>query len=185
MILSSLSACQSISKSAEHVSGKVLDVLGLEKKPEIDAQSMLDLAKEAQQKYEQLRANLPKNQWVYLENPQLGTADLQNQSNDLNILSLHLNCKSAAQRASFTLTGRDGKIILKAYDDSAGQIQFLLDSKNFGNPFSLYSTQKLEDFKKALPAAKTIKIFNASKLYSFQNQRAELLFQPVSCTSPA
>ena len=97
---------------------------------------------------------------------------------------MRLNCKITSQRPSFSLSGADGKTLLNAYDDSAGAVQFLLDNKNFGNPFDLHHAKKLENFKLALISAKNIKIFNASKLYAFQNNQAELLQKPVSCREP-
>lgn len=179
--LVALSGCQMISKTSHKVTGSVMGMLGQEKAPELDAQSVLDLAKASQEKLEQLLANMPKNEWVYLENPQLGTAELQNKSTDNSVLSLAFNCKIDSQHPSFSLQNANGQVILKAYDDSAGQIQFLLDNKNFGNPFQMYQSKQIEGFKTALKQAKVIKIFNASKLYSFQNKYPERLENPVNC----
>ena len=179
--LVALSGCQMISKTSHKVTDSVMGILGQEKAPELDAQSVLDLAKASQEKLEQLLANMPKNEWVYLENPQLGTTELQNKATDNTVLSLAFNCKIDSQRPSFSLQNANGQFILKAYDDSAGQIQFLLDNKNFGNPFQTYQSQQLEGFKTALKQAKVIKIFNASKLYSFQNKYPERLENPVNC----
>ena len=179
--LVALSGCQMISKTSTKVTDSVMGMFGQEKSPELDAQSILDLAKASQEKLEHLLANMPKNEWVYLENPQLGTAELQNKATNNHVLSLALNCKIETQRPSFSLQNANGQVILKAYDDSAGQIQFLLDNKNFGNPFQTYQSKQLESFKTALKQAKVIKIFNASKLYSFQNTHAELLEKPVNC----
>ena len=97
------------------------------------------------------------------------------------MLFFRLNCKIPSQKQSFTIQNKDGQDILKAHDPQAGSIQFLLDNKNFANPFDAVNAKKLEPFKTALKTAKVIKIFNASKLYTFQNGHAELLEKPVSC----
>ncbi len=180
-LLASLSGCHSLSKASTRISDQVLDLLGKEKAPEITQPTLDELNKAAQERLEKLLNNMPVNQWVYLDNPQLGSADLQNKSSSYYTLSLRLNCKISSQRPDFKLLSADGQTLLKAYDDSAGTVQFLLDNKNYGNPFDLHSRKKLDSFKSALASAKVIKIFNASKLYSFQNQQAELLEKPVSC----
>ena len=43
------------------------------------------------------------------------------------------------------------------------------------------NAKKLDAFKVALMKAKVVKVFNASKLYTFENAKAELLDKPVSC----
>ena len=106
---------------------------------------------------------------------------LQNKSEDQSILSFGFNCQIDTQRPTFYLYNANGEQILTAYDEKLGQIQFLLDNKNYLNPFSRYSTQKLEIFKKELATAKIIKIYHAGHLYRFENQQAELLTKPVSC----
>ncbi|VTX60983.1 Uncharacterised protein [Acinetobacter ursingii] len=106
---------------------------------------------------------------------------LQNKSDDQSILSFRFNCQMSTQKPTFYLYNAKGEQILSAYDDKLGQIQFLLDNKNYLNPFNLYSSQKLETFKKELVTAKTIKIYHAGHLYRFENQHAELLNKPVSC----
>ena len=184
MAVPALTGCQRISQHSAAWPDQVLALLGKEKKPEPHVEDTAEVSKAAQLRLEKLLNHLPANQWVYLENAQQGTADLQNKSDQNVILSLRLNCKITSQRPSFSLSGADGKTLLNAYDDSAGAVQFLLDNKNFGNPFDLHHAKKLENFKLALMSAKNIKIFNASKLYAFQNNQAELLQKPVSCREP-
>ncbi|OTG84566.1 hypothetical protein B9T33_01935 [Acinetobacter sp. ANC 5054] len=176
-----LTGCQTLSKTSSTVSDKVMGMLGKEKAPEVNQKGTVDISKSTQQQLENLLANMPKNQWVYIENDQQGTSTLKNKSNDNFSLSLKLNCKIATQRPTFSLTNKDDQEILKAHDSAAGQIQILLDNKNYGNPFELTNHQKFQSFKTALAQAKVIKIFNASKLYTFQNNKAELLTKPVSC----
>ena len=132
-------------------------------------------------KYKQLSANLPLNQWVYLENEKQGIYQLQNKSTEGFVLSLRLNCKISSHPPTFELQDAQGKRILYGYDKEAGQIQFLLDNKNYGNPFDPFQRQSLSRFQQQLASAKVIKLFHASKLYRFQNQNAELLSKPVSC----
>ncbi len=176
-----LTGCQTLSKTSSTVSDKVMGMLGKEKAPEVNQKGTVDISKSTQQQLENLLANMPKNQWVYIENDQQGTSTLKNKSNDNFSLSLKLNCKIATQRPTFSLTNNDEQEILKAHDSAAGQIQILLDNKNYGNPFELTNSQKFQSFKTSLAQAKVIKIFNASKLYTFQNNKAELLTKPVSC----
>ena len=121
------------------------------------------------------------NQWVYLENEKQGIYQLQNKSTEGFVLSLRLNCKISSHPPTFELQDAQGKRILYGYDKEAGQIQFLLDNKNYGNPFDPFQRQTLSRFQQQLASAKVIKLFHASKLYRFQNQNAELLSKPVSC----
>jgi hypothetical protein len=87
-----------------------------------------------------------------------------------------------SQKPTFSIENRDGQVILKAYDEEqAGQIQFLLDNKNYGNIFGLGQAKQLAAFKTQVLHAKVIKIYNQGKLYSFNNHKAELLSKPVSC----
>lgn len=74
---------------------------------------------------------------------------LQNKSDDQSILSFRFNCQLSNQKPTFYLYNAKGEQILSTYDDKLGQIQFLLDNKNYLNPFNLYSSQKLETFKKS------------------------------------
>ena len=50
--------------------------------------------------------------------------------------------------------------VLMAYNVAIHR-QFLLDNKNYGNPFELVNLKNYPNFKTALKKAKTIKIFNA------------------------
>ncbi|WP_180183484.1 hypothetical protein [Acinetobacter sp. YH01020] len=181
LIISSLSACQTISKTSSTVSNKVMGMLGKEKAPEIDKKGTVDISKSTQQQLETLLTNMPKNQWVYIENDQQGTSTLKNKSADNFTLSLKLNCKISTQRPTFSISNADGQEILKAHDTNVGQIQILLDNKNFGNPFETAHQQKFQSFKTTIAQAKVIKVFNSSKLYTFQNNKAELLSKAVSC----
>ncbi len=67
---------------------------------------------------------------------------------------------------------RKANVILYGYDKEAGQIQFLLDNKNYGNPFDPFQRQTLSRFQQQLASAQVIKLFHARKLYRFQNQNA-------------
>lgn len=181
VIFSSLIGCQTISKTSNQVSDKVMGMFGKEKMPEIDKKGTVDISKTTQQQLETLLNTMPKNQWVLIENDQQGTSTLKNKSTDQFTLSLKLNCNVTNQRPTFNLTNADGQEILKAHDSNSGQIQFLLDNKNYGNPFNISNSTKFQSFKTAIVQAKVIKIFNASKLYTFQNNKAELLTKAVSC----
>lgn len=181
VIFSSLIGCQTISKTSNQVSDKVMGMLGKEKMPEIDKKGTVDISKTTQQQLETLLNTMPKNQWVLIENDQQGTSTLKNKSTDQFTLNLKLNCNVANQRPTFNLTNAERQEILKAHDSNSGQIQFLLDNKNYGNPFDISNSTKFQSFKTAIGQAKVIKIFNASKLYTFQNNKAELLTKAVSC----
>lgn len=181
VIFSSLIGCQTISKTSNQVSDKVMGMFGKEKMPEIDKKGTVDISKTTQQQLETLLNTMTKNQWVLIENDQQGTSTLKNKSTDQFTLSLKLNCNVANQRPTFNLTNAEGQVILKAHDSNSGQIQFLLDNKNYGNPFDISNSTKFQSFKTAIGQAKVIKIFNASKLYTFQNNKAELLTKAVSC----
>ena len=160
LYITQMTACQSISTAQTTVSDKITGLFGHnEKLPEIDPKGIVDISKATIEQYEQLSANLPLNQWVYLENEKQGIYQLQNKSTEGFVLSR----------------------ILYGYDKEAGQIQFLLDNKNYGNPFDPFQRQTLSRFQQQLASAKVIKLFHASKLYRFQNQNAELLSKPVSC----
>mgnify|MGYP003530974278 FL=1 len=97
------------------------------------------------------------------------------------MLLMRLNCTNSAQKSGFSIQNKDGQEILKSSDPQAGAIQVLLDNKNYSNPFDTVNLKKLDTFKAALKKAKVVKVFNASKLYTFENGKAELLDQPVSC----
>lgn len=173
-----LTGCQSVSKTTN----KVGSWLGVKPPvPRVDANGIVDLSQTTLNQLEQFNANMPKNQWVYMKNKTQDIYILQNKSDDQSILSFRFNCQLSNQKPTFYLYNAKGEQILSAYDDKLGQIQFLLDNKNYLNPFNLYSTQKLETFKKELATAKTIKIYHAGHLYRFENQHAELLSKPVSC----
>lgn len=173
-----LTGCQSISKTTDKV-GSWLG--GKASVPEVNAKGIVDISKTTLNQLEQFSESMPKNQWVYMKNKKQDVYILQNKSDDQSILSFRFNCQISTQKPTFYLYNAKGEQILTAYDDKLGQIQFLLDNKNYLNPFNLYSTQKLETFKKDLATAKTIKIYHAGHLYRFENQHAELLTKPVSC----
>ena len=168
-----------VSKTTEKV--KSLVGLGEAKIPEIDKKGVVDVSKATLEKLEQMKINMPTGQWVYIENDLQGIYTLQNKSTDGNILYLRLNCKITTQKTSFSIEDKDGKALLKAHDPEAGQVQFLIDNKNYGNPFDLVNAKKMPTFKTALSKAKSIKVFNNAKLYTFANGKAELLEKPVTC----
>ena len=177
--------CQSISETTSKVSDKALSMIGLGEKdlkvPEIDKQGVVDISKTTLEQIEKLTQNMPTGQWVYIENDLQGIYTLQNKAKDGNMLFLRLNCKNTAQKPGFVIQNQDGQDILKAYDAQAGTIQFLIDNKNYGNPFDLVNIKKIDSFKATVKKAKVIKIFNASKLYTFENAQADLLDKPVTC----
>ena len=182
VVTAQLTACQSVSKAQNTVSDKITGLFGHnEKLPEIDSKGIVDISKATIEQYEQLSANLPLNQWVYLENEKQGIYQLQNKSTEGFVLSMRLNCKISSHPPAFELQDTQGKRILYGYDKEAGQIQFLLDNKNYGNPFDPFQRQTLSHFQQQLASAQVIKLFHAGKLYRFQNQNAELLSKPVSC----
>lgn len=180
------SGCQTVQKVSSGVTkttDKVKSLVGLgeTKAPEIDQQGVVDASKATLEKLEQMTLNMPTGQWVYVENDLQGIYTLQNKSTDGNMLYFRLNCKIPLQQSGFTIQDKDGKDLVKAHDPQTGQIQFLVDNKNYGNPFDLVNAKKMPAFKQALKTAKTIKIFNNSKLYTFENAHAELLNKPVTC----
>ncbi|MEG0483724.1 MAG: hypothetical protein RR575_03355 [Acinetobacter sp.] len=186
LILSTMllfSGCQTVTSGVTKTTDKVKNLVGLgePKAPEIDQQGVVDVSKATLEKLEQMTLNMPTGQWVYIENDLQGIYTLQNKSADGNMLYFRLNCKIPSQQAGFTIQDKDGKDLLKAHDPQAGQIQFLVDNKNYGNPFDLVNAKKMPLFKKALEKAKMIKIFNNSKLYTFENTHSELLNKPVTC----
>lgn len=179
-----LTGCESISKTTSTVSSKTLSLIGLgdkDKIPEINKKGVVDISKTTLEQIEKLTQNMPTGQWVYIENDLQGIYNLQNKSKTGEMLLLRLNCKNPAQRPGFIIQNAEGQDILKAHDPQTGTVQFLLDNKNFSNPFELINIKKLGQFKTALQSAKMIKIFHASKLYSFENGQAELLSKPVTC----
>lgn len=178
--------CQTVQKVSTGVTkttDKVKNMVGLgeTKVPEIDQQGVVDASKATLEKLEQMTLNMPIGQWVYIENDLQGIYTLQNKSTDGHMLYFRLNCKIPSQQSGFTIQDKEGKDLLKAHDPQTGPIQFLVDNKNYGNPFNLVNAKKMPVFKQALKAAKTIKIFNQSKLYTFENTHSELLDKPVSC----
>jgi len=178
--------CQTVKKVSSGVNkttDKMKNLVGLgeSKIPEIDKKGVVDASKATLEKLEQMMLNMPVGQWVYIENDLQGIYTLQNKSSDNNMLYFRLNCKIPSQRSSFSIQDKDGKELLKAHDAQAGQIQFLVDNQNFGNPFDLVNAKKMPTFKTALKKGKVIKIFNNSKLYTFENAHAELLSKPVTC----
>ena len=175
-----LSGCQSLTKTSNKV--KDLTGFGEKKLPEVNQKSILDVSKTTLAQIEKITLSMPVGQWVYIENDLHAIYSLQNKSADGTMLLLRLNCKNPAQKSGFMLRKVEGQEILNAYNEQAGPIQFLLDNQNFGNPFQLSHQQKMAAFKTTLQKAKVIKIFNAGKLYTFQNGHAELLNRPVSCT---
>lgn len=73
LYLTQMTACQSISTAQTTVSDKITGLFGHnEKLPEIDPTGIVDISKATIEQYEQLSANLPLNQWVYLENENKG-----------------------------------------------------------------------------------------------------------------
>lgn len=173
-----LTGCQSVSKTTD----KVGSWLGVKSAvPKVDSKGIVDISQTTLNQMEKFSENMPKNQWVYMKNKKQDVYILQNKSDDQSILSFRFNCQMNTQEPAFYLYNAKGEQILSAYDDKLGQIQFLLDYKNDLNPFNLYSSQKLDSFKKELATAKTIKIYHAEHLYRFENRHAELLNRPVSC----
>ncbi|AOA57318.1 hypothetical protein [Acinetobacter larvae] len=184
LVISGCQSHKSLGENTRTTTQKIKSLIGLgpkDKIPEIDKKGVVDIAKSTQQQIQELLINMPTGQWVYIENDLQGLYDLQNKNAQSFILSLRLNCKITTQRPSFSIQNADNQVVLKAYDDSAGAIQFLLDNKNYGNPFDQHNTKKLDSFKQNILQAKNIKIFNAGKLYSFDNQKSELLNKAVSC----
>lgn len=189
LLLSTVIACtgcqtaKKVSSGVSKTTEKVKSMVGLgeAKIPEVDQQGVVDVSKATLEKLEQMKINMPTGQWVYIENDLQGIYTLQNKSSDGNILYLRLNCKIPSQKSGFTIEDKDGKELLKAHDAQTGQVQFLIDNNNYGNPFDLVNAKKIPTFKTALSKAKVIKIFNNSKLYTFTNGHAELLSKPVTC----
>lgn len=177
-----LGGCQTLSNTTEKVSDQVTGLFSAkDKAPKIDKDGVVDISKKTLEQLEKFTASMPTQQWVYIENEQLGRYQLKNKAQDGVILTLALHCKISSQRPTFSLSNAEGKPLLKAYDPNAGQIQFLLDNQNYGNPFNVHTDELLKRFQAAIAQAKVIKIFNASRLYTFQNGNADLLSKPVSC----
>lgn len=180
-----ITGCQSISNTTSKVTHKALSMVGLVDKevkvPEINPQGVVDISKTTLEQIEKLTQNMPTGQWVYIENDLQGIYTLQNKSKEGHMLFLRLNCKNPAQRPGFMIQNKDGQELLKAHDPQAGAVQFLLDNKNYGNPFELVNLKKYPTFKSAIKNAKVVKIYNAGTLYTFQNDQAQLLGKQVSC----
>ena len=181
LLLSSVTACQTVSEASSKVGSWVGRSDKEIKAPKIDKKGVVDSSKTTLEQMQQLSINMPLGQWIYIENDQQGIYKLQNKSTEGHILTLKLNCKIPSQQPSFNIQNSAGKEILAAHHDSVGRIQFLLDNKNYGNPFNEINPKKIEIFKTDLKKTKVLKIFNASKLYTFQNDKSELLDKPVSC----
>ncbi|WP_252053643.1 hypothetical protein [Acinetobacter silvestris] len=147
-----ISGCHTISKTSNQVKDMV--GLGEKKMPELDQKGVVDVSKTTLEKIEQMTLNMPTVQWVYIENDLHGIYTLQNKSVDGNMLLLRLNCKMPSQKSGFILRNKAGQDILKAHDEQAGPIQFLLDNKNYTNPFHLSNSKKIEAFKTALKKPK-------------------------------
>lgn len=174
-----LTGCQSISK-ATHKVGSMVE-LSKDEVPQANPKGVVDVSDSNIDPLEQLAENLPAEQWSYIENKKQGIYSLKNKSKTGDILSLKLNCNVTSQKPTFSIENTDGQVLLKAYDQQAGQIQFLLDNKNYGNIFELGQAKQLATFKNQVTHAKVIKIYNRGKLYSFSNNKAELLSKSVSC----
>lgn len=184
LCLFGLTGCETVSKTSSKVSNKALSMIGLgdkAKAPEIDKKGVVDISKTTLEQIEKMTQNMPTGQWVYIENDLQGIYNLQNKAKDGHMLLLRLNCKNTSQKPGFVIQNPDGQEILKAHDAQAGSIQFLLDNKNYSNPFDIVNIKKIDAFKVAVKKAKVIKIFNASKLYTFENNKAEMLDKPVTC----
>ncbi|SPL69458.1 hypothetical protein [Acinetobacter stercoris] len=173
-----LTGCQTVNKTKD----KITSVFDKSRKiPEIDKKGVVDLSKKTYEQIEKFSEKMPVDQWVYLENKEQGLYDLQNKNKDGVILSLRLICKISSQKPAFILKDKEDKEILKAYDNTTGQPQFLLDNKNYLNPFDANNPKKLEVFKAAMSKAKVLKIYYSSTLYTFQNGKSELLEKAVTC----
>lgn len=184
--LLNISGCQTISKTTDKVTDKALSMVGLVKKdkvPEIDKKGVVDISKTTLEQIEKLKHNMPIGQWVYIENDLQGMYELQNKADNGQLLIMRLNCKNNINKASFAIQDPQGGTLLRSLDPESGNIQLLLDNKNYGNPFSRAQHKQLDSFKSALKQAKVIKIFNANTLYSFKNGQAQLLDQAVTCVS--
>lgn len=174
-----LTGCQTVSK-ATHKVGSIVG-LSQEDVPQANKKGIVDVSDSNISQLEQLTENLPNDQWSYIENKKQDIYNLKNKAKTGDVLSLKLNCNVASQKPTFSIENTDGQVLLKAYDEQAGQIQFLLDNKNYGNIFGLGQAKQLAAFKNQVTHAKVIKIYNRGKLYSFSNNKAELLSKPVSC----
>lgn len=174
-----LNACQTVKNTKDKVTS-VFDKSS--QMPEMDDNGVVDVSKTTSiEQIEQFTATIPTGQWVYIENDLQGIYSLQNKSVDGSRLFIRLNCKSENQKTGFIIQNKASQDVLRSNDDKIGQIQILLDNKNFLNPFDGYNVKKIEVFKNALIKAKEIKIYNASTLYTFKNGNAELLNKPVTC----
>ena len=178
--MTALNGCQTISK----VTSKAGSLVGIEatntKIPEIDKKGVVDISKTSYEQLQKLTLNMPKGQWIYIEDEKQGIFKLQNKSEDENILSLKLICKIETQQPTFDIQDQNGKVILTGLDSQSGHTQFLLDNKNYGNPFNEVKSDKLDVFKSKLQTTQIIKIFNSGKLYTFNNDKNELLINPVT-----
>lgn len=182
--LLNVTGCQTITDTTSKVGDKALSMVGLaraDKTLEIDKKGIVDISKTTLEQIEKLKQNMPIGQWVYIENDLQGIYDLQNKAVDGHMLFLRLNCKNSVQKPSLSIQNVEGSEILNSLQPEVGTFQVLLDNKNYGNPFSLANQKNLATFQTAAQKAKTIKIFHSSKLYTFQNGKAELLNKPVTC----
>ncbi len=179
VVIFTLNACQTVKNTKDKVTS-VFDKSS--KVPEIDDEGVADISKTTSiEQIEKLTANMPSGQWIYIENNIQGIYTLQNKSTDGSRLFMRLNCKSENQKSGFIIQNKAAQDVLRSNDDKVGQIQILLDNKNYLNPFEGNNGKKIEVFKNALIKAKEIKIYNASTLYTFKNGNAELIDKPVTC----
>lgn len=179
--LCGLSACQTVSKATTKAGSWIGLGDSKTKVPEIDKEGVIDISETTFEQIQNLTLNMPKGQWLYIENEKQGVYALQNKSEDEFVLSFKLNCKIPSQQPTFDIQDKNGKIVLTGLDSQYGTIQFLLDNTNYGNPFIQIKSDKLDIFKAKLNTTQTIKIFNSGKLYTFANQKNELLDKLVTC----
>ena len=124
LYITQMTAWQSISTAQTTVSDKITGLFGHnEKLPEIDPKGIVDISKATIEQYEQLSANLPLNQWVYLENEKQGIYQLQNKSTEgfvdalvsvyLVIAVIYILINVAINKAAVYVSHKTGATIIR------------------------------------------------------------------------
>ncbi len=135
LCLTQMTACQSISTAQTTVSNKITGLFGHnEKLPEIDPKGIVDISKATIEQYEQLSANLPLNQWVYLENEKQGIYQLQNKSTEGFVLSLRLNCKISSHPLRLSFKMRKANVSYTAMIKKQDRFSFYSTTKTTAIP---------------------------------------------------
>lgn len=106
----------------------------------------------------QLEKKAPKDGWVVFK--YYGQNFVFNYSNKDYKLRFSANCFDTKKQPSFLIEYSDSYIdfISSANDDDFTKITFLVDGKNFNNPFRTYNKAQFDTFIKALKSSKKLTV---------------------------